>query len=261
MKNVLISGCSWSTGFGLPNEKENTRIWPNQLVNNLWPDATLTNIAVAGLNNESIFLKTANEIIKNNYDCVIVEWSETRRLNFNIGLELYSTNSMLVPGVDINLVNFKKVTGEWLFKNIKMPLEEVLNDHWQILKMVTYINILSTIRKTQGDIFFVNGGGCWDKDYFVRKQNWRDASSYTKNQILQFDYRDDDEIAKLYNKIHDDYDNSGGIQEDKWLNLYGSMHDEKIDTVSTTDMHPGFLSQDKFSKEFTEKINQITRQF
>jgi len=72
-KNILISGCSWATGCGLPEEKNNPRNWPTQLVNAIWPGADMNNIAQNGNNNDTIFFMTAEELLKNRYDCVIVE--------------------------------------------------------------------------------------------------------------------------------------------------------------------------------------------
>ena len=258
-KSILISGCSWATGCGLPEEKNNPRIWPNQLVNEVWPGADITNIAQAGNNNDTIFFMTAEEILKNRYDCVIVEWSETTRLNYNIGLELYKTLSRCVPDYDINLVNQETIKGDWLYKNIKQNIVKISNEHWFILNMVRYLNILIQLQKPYGEIFFVNGGGCWPDGYFNRHDFWADSDLYTKEEILQMHFRDDKDIAQLYSKIHDDYENAGGINEGRWLNLYNSLHASKIDVVSDTDFHPGMLSQDKFATEFILKIKNITK--
>ena len=257
-KNILISGCSLAMGYGLPETRNNPKNWPNQVVNTIYPEAHITNIAEPGYNNDSIFLKTSEELLKNKYDCVIVEWSETTRLNFNIGLEIYHTQSRVDNDHDFNLVNGQTIKADWLYKNIKQNIVRISNDHWFILNMVRYLNILIRLQKPHGEIFFVNGNGHWPDDYFNRQKSWFDADdAYTKKEILQMDFRDDEDIAKLYNKIHDDYENAGGIHEDLWLNLYWSLHRSKIDTISDTDLHPGLLSQDKFAKEFILKIQNI----
>ena len=77
-----------------------------------------------------------------------------------------------------------------------------------------------------------------------------DLDSYT-NDILASDKRDDDEVFKLYNMIHEQYQHYGGIREDHWLNLYNSLDSMKIDTVSVEDCHPGYQSQQRFV-EFLE---------
>ena len=258
---ILIAGCSFATGSGMPDGRNNPGIWSTQLVNNMWPGSCITNIAEDGHSNESIFLSVLDEITKNSYDYVIVEWSETRRINYNIGLELYDTKSRLVPAHDYNLVNDTTVKGSWLFKNIQMPLDEVLNDHWDILKLVKYVNTLRWIQQTKGKIFFVNGLGCWPRDYFTKQKSWQDSDDYTKKTILQMDYRDDSQIEQLYNKIHSAYSNAGGIQEELWLNLYDSMSWSKIDTISKSDDHPGPLSHNKFGLEFTAKTAEILSKY
>lgn len=59
--------------------------------------------------------------------------------------------------------------------------------------------------------------------------------------------------------IHDQYNQYSNIQESYWLNLYESQMKTRIDTVSNTDKHPGYLSQDVYANNFyktlIEKLN------
>ena len=259
LTKILVSGASMSKGIGLPGGRTDPRLWSTQLANNIWPNNSITNIAQMGHNPDTIFVATLDEITKNSYDHVIVEWSLTTASVFHIGLELYSTKSNLFTNRDYNLCNNRTVTGEWLYKNIKMNLNEVLNDHWAILKMVEYLNILARVQLAKGKIWFVNGLGVWPRNYFTKQKSWQDSDNYTKNNILQKDFRDDNTIEQLYDKIHTSYADAGGIQENLWLNLYDSMQESKIDTISESDPHPGVLSQDKYAVEFTKRINEILK--
>ena len=56
--------------------------------------------------------------------------------------------------------------------------------------------------------------------------------------------------------VHDHYDNYGGIQEKYWLNLYQSQNNLKVDTISSTDTHPGYASQKIFSEYFYQEITK-----
>lgn len=254
-KNMLIVGCSFANGSGLPGEHSNPRIWPNQLGEKFNIDE-IKNAASTGANNYWIFSETISQLLKDSYDLVLVEWSAIPRYKLKVGLELYSTDSMLNQSV--NLVGGETISAESL-ATVKKLLHKIHNDHWDILELVKYINALIEIQITsrQQKLFFINGLGPWSDQYFVKKQIElpSDLDQYT-HTLLQADRRDDQEVFQLYNMIHDDYVAHGGIHGNRWLNLYSSMNSTKIDTVSTTDQHPGYLSQDIFAEYFYQTINK-----
>lgn len=253
---ILIAGCSFANGSGLPGEKSNSRIWPNQLGNKLSAH-TIKNIAKTGANNQTIFLETMSALIKDTYDLVLVEWSAIPRYNVKVGLELYSVDSML-QGRDINLVGNETISAAWL-SDLKNRLLKLHNDHWDILNLVKYVNVLIEMQTKSrlGNIFFINGLGPWPDQYFVKKQiNLpSDLDSYTYN-LLQSDQRDDAEIFQLYEMIHSQYNEYGGIQEHHWLNLYKSQMKTKIDNVSKIDQHPGYQSQDLYAEDFYKILKE-----
>jgi len=259
--NLLVSGCSFANGSGLPNESNNPKIWANQLAQRL-NITDVDNAAETGANNNWIFLETMSQLIKKNYDLVIVEWSAIPRYKFHVGLELHNVHSML--NRDINLVGHQTVSAKKLGE-IKDLLLKIHNDHWDILNLIKYVNVLIElqVKTRQKHIFFVNGLGPWHDQYFVKKQIKQpsDLDRYTCN-LLQVDQRDDQEIFDLYDMIHSQYSAYGGIQETYWLNLYQSMFRTAIDTVSIEDSHPGYLSQDFFTEIFyhsiQEKLNETS---
>jgi hypothetical protein len=71
---------------------------------------------------------------------------------------------------------------------------------------------------------------------------------------LQVELRDDDEIFKLYDMIHEHYSHYGGIQEQNWLNLYQPMTHLMVDAIKPNDNHPGFESQSLFADLFAQQI-------
>lgn len=253
-KDMLVVGCSFANGSGLPGEKENPRIWANQLAKRLG-FTHLTNASRAGANNDWIFLETMSQLRLQRYDLVIVEWSAIPRYNFLVGLELYPTYSMLDR--DINLVNNETIPASWL-QDIKTLLLKLHNDHWDILNIIKYINILIELQvhARGSQIRFVNGLCPWPDQYFTKQQiNLpSDLDSYTQD-LLQVTHRDDTEIFQLYDMIHQHYQHHGGIQESYWLNLYASQMRQKIDTVSQDDRHPGFASQDLFAEMYYNSIH------
>jgi len=257
MKNdkILIVGCSYTSGYEMLGEHNNPNIWANQLSNRLRA-TTIKNLAKTGANNHWIFLETMSELIKNQYDLVLVQWSAIPRYRFNVGLELYSVSSLLND--DINLVGRETISRKWLAE-IKNRLLRIHNDHWDILDLVKYVNVLIELQETcrHGKIFFINGLAPWPDQYFTKKQITfpTDLDSYTYN-LLQADQRDDTEIFQLYKMIHEHYNNYGGIQEKYWLNLYQSQNKLKVDTISTVDTHPGLNSQQVFTEYFYKQLQE-----
>ena len=252
---ILIVGCSYTAGFGLPNEKNNPNIWASQLARKL-KASTVSNVSVSGANNQWIFLETMSELIKDSYDLVLVQWSAIPRYKFQVGLELYSVDSLL--NQDVNLVANQTITKEWLL-GLKSRLLKIHNDHWDLLDLVKYVNTLIEIQVTSRHkhIFFINGLCPWPDRYFVKKSVSvpTELDKFTCN-LLQADLRDDVETFQLYDMIHDHYSKYGTIQENRWLNLYQSMDQLKVDTISATDTHPGINSQNIFAEYFYQQIQQ-----
>jgi hypothetical protein len=245
---VLVVGASWSHGYGLDGGKDDPKLWVNQLVCAAWPNATITNIAQVGKNNDWIFTETISELLKNSYDIVIVGWSVIPRWITNVGLELYATDTHF-SDMDINLHNNETVTGRWL-SDIGDRLRKIHNDHWDFLKLVKYVNALINLQENvkSGRIFFVDVLGPWSKNYFDRKNITRpsDLTVYEQD-LLDVGHRNDTEIIKLYNLIHDQYEQEGGIRESNWLNLYRSLLTLQVDATPDR-YHPGYRSQDIYAQ-------------
>lgn len=253
-KNILVVGCSYTKGHGLDNEEKNPLLWVNCLFKDI---GKITNISQHGWNNESIFHAAAEELLNREYDVALICWSAIPRYNFNVGLEWYSTRTRLTKDFDIHVNNNVTFSGKKLEK-ISNSLLEFHNDHWDILNMVRYVNILIRLQVNlkKGKILFVNGLGPWGENYF-RPHPWvttNELDDYTKF-ILSVDSRDDNEIKAIYNKIHNSYLNAGGIQEKYWLNLYNSLRNMQIDFVSNSDRHPGYQSQNYYASVFRPLLN------
>jgi hypothetical protein len=250
MTKILIAGNSVNTGYGLQYGVNDSRSWPNQFCNKLFKDPEIVNISKSGFNNYNIFTETASELVRNKYDYIIVLWMYAPRFNFNLGLELYSTHTIL-DDQNINLHNNVTVDGKWL-KETRMRLNKFYNEHWMYLDLIKYINILVKLAEDQ-KIIFVNGKFLWDENYFVYK-NFHTPSELTQYQqrLLSVNDRSDDEVKKLYDMIHDQYQQYGGIHADKWLNLYEPIWPMKVDY--SIDLHPGYVSQDIFAEFLISKF-------
>jgi hypothetical protein len=241
---VLVVGCSYAYGTGLKLEKHDPCLWVNQL----FPNANITNAAKIGANNHWIFLETMSQLHKQSYDIVLVAWSAIPRYNFHVGLELYPVETMLRKDYDINLHSKIKISGSWL-GSIGNNLNKIHNDHWDLFDLVKYVNILIQlqVKSRQGKLVFVNSLGPWCNNYFEHKKiNLpSDLDPYIQF-LLEVDHRNDEDIFKLYDMIHTHYTEYGGIQENYWLNLYNSLKKQQLDDASVTDLHPGYQSQQAY---------------
>jgi len=259
---LLAVGCSYTRGHGLKDEIRNPDLWVNQLARSI--GSTVVNKSVTGVNNEWIFLESMAEIIRNRYDVVLIGWSAIPRYRFYAGLELYPVSTMLSSNFnsDIHINNFETISAKWQ-KETGDRLRRIHNDHWDILNLIKYINILIEVQQNtkNGKIFFVNSLGPWCNDYFKFKQITvpSELDSYLQ-KLLNVDTRDDREIFDIYSMLHQQYHEYGGINESHWLNLYQSLESMKIDTISNNDRHPGIKSQVVFKEyllpAFLEKIQR-----
>jgi hypothetical protein len=264
MTSILFNGCSFTKGTGLTDENLDPKLWTNQLAHNVFDNPVITNLSEAGRNNHWIFIETMSELLSNTYDVVIVGWTGTNRLNFNIGLELYNTLSRLSTNdtLDINLSSSQTISAKWL-AGIGESIQKVQNPHWGILDLIKYINILHNYQVTQrkSKIFFVNSLCHWSNDYFTLMDYTRPSElGDFYNEVLEIDNRDDAEIKQLYTMIHQQYSTYGGIQSNQWLNLYDSLFNKKID-CALDGIHPGYASQDLYTDYLTcqlkNKLNLI----
>ena len=261
---ILFSGCSVVEGVGLPQRT----LDPNNFANIIGSvlGGHVNNIAVNGNNNERIFLETAAQMSKSNYDMIVVCWTSYPRHVFWPGLELYecrrSMSACSVPIVEHNGNELSWSSAQ--FERIRQWFLMLTHDHYSILDICKYVNVLKTLAASQGGrIYFVNTLAAWDYNYFeqfIRLVNVVVKpcmlTDYT-NQLLNSSQRDDEQINTLFHNMGQDYAQAGNIKPQHWLNLYQSLHSLQIDK-GDDDRHPGPLSHQRYAKLLLENINQNT---
>jgi hypothetical protein len=191
-------------------------------------------------------------LIKNRYDLIVIQWTYLNRLNFNVGLETYPVDTRLTDDLDINIVNHVTISAKWL-QDLGDRLRMISNIHWDILKLVKYVNTLREIQchSRKQELLFVNGAVVWPDQYFCKKDyTFPNELSDFEQRMLDTEHRDDEEIKKIYHMCHDSYTDYGGIQEKLWANLYDPMIRTKIDNIRPGDFHPGYQSQALFADQF-----------
>jgi hypothetical protein len=260
MSISLFTGCSFSAGTGFELEKDDPALWIN-LLHSSHPTLNKTqliNASTPGNSNADIFNDTVfNILTQPDVKYVFVQWSSVPRYNLSLGLEMYNTHQYFIPNTTVqthNLHNFT-YTKNYLQK-INDRFIALAHDHHELVKLVYYINSITQLCQLKNCyVFFINGLCTWDHNYF-KKLNHVLPSEYTEytKKLIQVETRDDNEIFALYNKIHDEYDLAGGIQEHVWLNLYSSMKNCTIDR-NNDGQHPGINSNQLYCQQFTQALD------
>ena len=71
--------------------------------------------------------------------------------------------------------------------------------------------------------------------------------------LLQLDEFDDVAAQKFLNRV---IQARNRIDQSRWINLTNSWESSKLDVVSTTDAHPGLLSQSYFAEKIYNFIKE-----
>lgn len=249
-ERTVFVGCSYTAGSGFEKEKFEPNFWPMLLHTKISQlSATeYVNLGVSGAGNEFIFTTATNAILDHKPKYIFVQWTSYPRLNFLVGVETYDTTQLFSWDCEprdhnLNSVNY---SSDYL-SSIRDRFLSLEHPHNQIKNIVKYTNILVKLANHFNcKIFFVNGLCEWDQNYFDKLNDVlpNQFTSYTQ-KILDVDTRDDNEVFAIYNNIHNEYQQLGGIQPAHWLNLYNSLISNKIDTNSDN-RHPGIKSNHLF---------------
>lgn len=234
---LLIAGCSFSSGWGLPAQHD----WPAILSQKL--DAQLDNRAQASASNTDVFLQAM--LGDRDHDVILVQWTALGRISLSpspvnpsvIASHRNEFFDCAIPGVNAaELRSFYKIMC-------------MANGDWK-----HYFNLISMIEILQQDprVIFVNGLLDWDEDFF--SQDWSIPMSMSNSfieNLLQAHQFDDDQLRV---SLHQVMTARNRIDRSRWVNLTSSWQMCKIDQVSSSDQHPGVQSQAMFADLVDEFI-------
>jgi hypothetical protein len=258
---TVFSGCSFTKGTGFVLEQEEPMLWTNQLHQEFFPDTDKLNVGIAGASNTRIFQETIHALLSYPVKYAIVEWTSYPRYELELGFETYNTFQPFIPTGSCNDHSLHNMhyTGKYL-DSVKNKFTALAHDCYEILNIVKCTNaIIKLAHLTKTQVFFVNGICHWDADFFVKKINVLpdQYTAYTQ-KLLCTSTRDDINSYQLYDKMHQGFEDSGGINHSRWLNLYKSLARSKIDTNSDG-RHPGIDSNklyfDFLATELTGKLS------
>lgn len=179
-----------------------------------------------------------------------------------MGFESYTTTQSFIPNSPCRDHNLNDINYSAQYLNsIRDRVTTLAHPCSEITQLIEYVNIIKRLAKTVGaQVFFVNGLAAWDQNFFVKKTNVlpSEYTEYTK-KILNVDHRDDSEIFLLYNKMHDNFDQAGGVHSKDWLNLYSSLGYLKID-VNSDHRHPGINSNNRYTDMLADSLISLLKQ-
>jgi len=264
---ILLSGCSYSAGVGLaepfinefgvkqyPECKDSHDLWINLMYDDV------DNISVGGNSNLRIFQMATTALLEKHYNLALIQWSSFMRHEWSAGFETWETMVRSVLGSTSKSVNLHTHTLKSDYIQDRFNNFFVLEHaHYRIVQMLEYMNILCRIAKiTKTEIFFINGLCWWDHNFFD-KITYKLPSETTKytQELLDLENHSDEEYAKLYAQMHRDYTVAGGIHKNRWLNLYDSMHANRIDR-GTDGKHPGIETNKLYAKQLLTKLQERT---
>ena len=243
MPKIGFTGGSITIGYGWDLPDEQDLMWVNLVHKNCFADLRCVNTSVGGASNSDIFKQSIDMIVNHN-DLIYLmcSWVSAPRYTFSAGFELYSTNVMCMPNSIINDINLNTGTiPKKYLENLRNRFLALHHYHNEIKLIIEYVNIINKLCKQKNiTVYHINDSCMWDKNYFNRLNNTcpEEYTTFTKTSILNIINRNDEEILKLYTKLHNEYESAGGIHESSWINLYSSWLDNQID-VNHDKIHPG----------------------
>lgn len=245
---MTFVGCSFTVGVGLEYEKSDQGNYAN--IVGKTHDSLVTNLSVGGNSNYNIFISAINELIENEPDYLIVQWTALNRL-------------WLYPGPDTFLYLDFDVKQDFQYRDIVFSKKELqkfsdifhlLNhDYHNIITLVDYCKIINAVTKNT-KIIFINGLVPWTSDLFNSasiNDPFAKFGNFTK-EILDFENREDSELHTLFSNIHDKLMQ---LDTTQWVNLIDSMARSQIDYGSDA-AHPGYKSHELYATMINDYLKE-----
>lgn len=233
---VAFTGCSMTRGDGFDLSHMSPQIWPN-LVSSIF-NFESQNFAISGSSNLRIFQTICELIRSQQFDIVFCQWTVLHRLWLSPGPDVWyfltGDGKDCFEYRDLRLNNREKT-------DLERTVKLLNHDYQNIMELVDYVNVLEDLAKFHRvRLVHVNGMVPWQADLAdaTVAQDLSKMSNYTR-EILDFDHRDDAEIAELFTKLHKKF---ATMKTHNWVNLFDSFIDQRVD-VGPQGHHPGIKSQ------------------
>jgi hypothetical protein len=260
MKKLLFSGCSLTQGVGLELEQMDPANYCNVFSRLAFDHGQVDNIGLGGHSNLRIFLDTSRQLLSGEYNYAFVGWTSYPRHVFYPVVQPEHNRHWLIPNSPVCQEPFEDINlseKELLLLRDKFLLLQ--HAHYDILDIVRYVNILVHLAQSVGTkIYFINNLCHWDQDYFKRAVEPVKVSDLTPHtrELIDVASRRDTMIVALYNQMHDEYEEHGGIQEQLWLNLYDNISNKMVD-IGNDNSHPGTATYTKYGTLLAQRFSEL----
>jgi hypothetical protein len=236
MSNILIVGDSISNtnGFNDPTGK----LWLDVFA----PRHNITNLSINGQGNPKIFIKALEELIVNDFDLVIIQWSSMFRLDFNLSKSIYD-NPAHCTRSGCSSKELDPIRKSWI--------KHCLHGRIELTETLVRIQGLSEIlNQRKIPYIFIKTFDNYFSD--LQKENWQDCSANYLNNVLFRHQLPDWEIEKFHLKLRQIYVLVKSYSERNWLNLDQLSWRDQMFDYSDDGMHPGIASSKKFGSDVVE---------
>lgn len=230
-KKALFVGCSFTATSGFKIENQSKFHWPHLFCNDTGFD--IVNLAIGGMSNNEIFLRTTEAIANDRYDLVVVMWSEANRR-----WEYCSDNNIDdFTVLNNSIANGYQSESDYAKEYAKMHYLYFNNryikiKHW----LLNSWSLEQTLKSLKIPFVFIKGfGNNIDQLHNVTYDNEFHNIQPLKF-MFDFDNRPDfyiqNKLSVLQTLI---------LKQDqtKWLNLFGPSFFEMLIDLADDQLHPG----------------------
>lgn len=234
---ILIGGCSFTE-----TKNSSLKKWPDFFNENNY----VKNVAVAGSSNEQISNNLISELLKNDYDLVIVMWSEWNRFNF--------LNSEFNGGIHIRYLNEFNNDYNYRLPYDHLNIDDVIETN---LRSIFLLQEFCNIKKIK--YFGLSGPKPWNDDiiemvYHFEKLNFEVKEKFNIKSSPPPLIYEKEMYLKIKEHIFNDKIDMYGYPFGFCGLGYNVVNDDQIyRRISKIDNHPNEESQYKIFK----KINKL----
>lgn len=254
MKTIAFSGGSIPAGVGFDQESNSPLIYPNIFKEYGFE---VKNLGLPSANNYEIFFSCLNFIATNEVNTVVLEWNDFYRYRFHpaphveIVISAQHCSTRLEKNVHYHSLSDRQLS------NFQKTLIQLTHDYPSIMTLLDYCIILQSVCSSKKiNLVMFNGSTPWTKDLIevdFEKNLLEQLSTYSQN-LLDFDYRSDDEIISLLSELRKKFLK---IDSKIWANNpFIQITDFLIDRAPVDNAHPGENTHRKIASFIYENLKE-----
>jgi hypothetical protein len=233
-KKVLFAGCSLTADSGFNKSNQLLYHWPNLFCQEF--NYSMTNIAIGGMSNQEIFLRTTEELTNNTYDLVIVMWSEINRCWGYYSYDNIDDFTILNKGIPKGFNAADSQVQDYA----KLHFTIFNNNYINIKNWLLYcFSLEQTLKNSNTPFIFIRGFDNHINDLSKAEYNNGFTNFDSIRYMFDFDNRPDDYILYKLNTLKNLISNQ---DQRHWLNFDSVPFVNKLNDKSDDNAHPGKLS-------------------